>query len=173
MIPPLTTFYLEGLSKDIIDGFTALQGTDEWKSAESYRRQIALVVEALHLGPIKVTFAEIGRLFGKSKGAIFREYEKSQRRLLGHGQARLLSECQLEAVGMFALECFENGTPATYDAIAHFINSEMSISVSLDALRHILLRHPCLKTVVGIPMERERVELDPREIEEFYDCSHR
>jgi hypothetical protein len=37
MIPPLTTFYLEGLSKDIIDGFAALQGTDEWKSAESYR----------------------------------------------------------------------------------------------------------------------------------------
>jgi hypothetical protein len=29
MIPPLTTFYLEGLFKDIIDGFTALQGTDE------------------------------------------------------------------------------------------------------------------------------------------------
>jgi hypothetical protein len=38
MIPPLTAFYLEGLSKDIIDGFTALQGTDEWKSAESYQR---------------------------------------------------------------------------------------------------------------------------------------
>jgi hypothetical protein len=61
MIPPLTTFYLEGLCKDIIDGFAARQATDEWKSAESYWRQIALVVEALHLGPIKGTFAEIGR----------------------------------------------------------------------------------------------------------------
>jgi hypothetical protein len=53
--------------------------------------------------------------------------------------------------------------------MAHFIDSEMSISVSLGALRHILLRHPCLKTVVGIPRERERVEGDPLEIEEFYD----
>jgi hypothetical protein len=121
------------------------------------------------LGPIKATFAEIGRLFGKSKRAIFKEYEKSQRRLRGHGRPCLLSECQLEAVGMFALKCFENGTPATHETIAHFIDSEMSISVSLDALRYILLRHPCLKTVVGIPMERERVELDPREVEEFYD----
>jgi hypothetical protein len=67
MIPPLTTFSLEGLSQDVIDGFAALQGTDEWKYAESYQRQIALVVEALQLGPIKATFAEIGRLFGKSK----------------------------------------------------------------------------------------------------------
>jgi hypothetical protein len=40
MIPPLTAFYLEGLPKDIIDGFAALQETDEWKSADSYRRQI-------------------------------------------------------------------------------------------------------------------------------------
>jgi hypothetical protein len=40
MIPPLTTFYLEGLSKDTIDGFAVLQGTDKWKSADSYRRQI-------------------------------------------------------------------------------------------------------------------------------------
>jgi hypothetical protein len=32
MIPPLTTLDLEGLSKDIIDGFAALQGTDKWKS---------------------------------------------------------------------------------------------------------------------------------------------
>jgi hypothetical protein len=78
MIPPLTTFYLEGLSKDIINGFAALQGTDEWRSAESNRRQIVLVVEALHLKPIKATFAEIGRLFGKSKGVILKEYEKSQ-----------------------------------------------------------------------------------------------
>jgi hypothetical protein len=69
MIPSLTTFYLEGLSKDIIDGFAALQGTGEWKSAESYRRQIALVVEALHLEPIKATFVETGRLFGKSTSA--------------------------------------------------------------------------------------------------------
>jgi hypothetical protein len=69
MIPPLTTFYLEELLKDIINGFPALQGTDEWKSAESYRRQIALVFKALHLGPINATFAEIGRLFEKSKGS--------------------------------------------------------------------------------------------------------
>jgi hypothetical protein len=90
------------------------------------------------LGLIKATFAEIGRLFGKSKEAIFKEYEKSQRRLRGHGRPCLLSECQFEAIGMFALDCFENGTPATYEAIAHFIDSE-------------------------------RKELDPREIEEFYD----
>jgi hypothetical protein len=69
MIPPLATFYLEGLSKDIIDGFAALQGTGEWKSVESYRRKIAFIVETLHLGLMKATFAEIGRLFGKSKGS--------------------------------------------------------------------------------------------------------
>jgi hypothetical protein len=66
----------------------------------------------------------------------------------------------------FTLECFEKGTAATYDATAHFLDSEMSIQISLDTLRQIVPRHSDLKTLVGIPMEREGVEVDSREIEE-------
>jgi hypothetical protein len=55
------------------------------------------------------------------------------------------------------------------EAIADFLDSEMSVHISLETLRHIVHHHPDLKTVVGIPMERERVEVDSREIEECSD----
>jgi hypothetical protein len=161
MIPPLRTFYLEGLSKDSSIVSPLYKGLTNGNLRKVIGSKLR-VVEALHLGPIKARFAEIGRPFGKSKGTIFKGYEKSQWQLRGRGLACTLSEWQFEAVGMFALEYFENGTPATYEAITHFIDSEMSISVSLDALRYILLRHSCLETVAGIPMEHERVELYPR-----------
>jgi hypothetical protein len=53
--------------------------------------------------------------------------------------------------------------------IAYFINSEISVAISLDAVRHVMHRCPCFKNVTGIPMERERVEVDFSEIENFYE----
>jgi hypothetical protein len=168
-IPPLTDFCLDDLPDDILDGFTALQATDEWKAADSYRMQIAMIVQALHFGPMKATFIIIARMVGKSKAAVFKKYEKSQQQARAHGRPCLLSESDIEAMRMFVLDCFEKGIAATYEAIAHFLDSEMSIQISLDTLRHIVHRHPDSKTVVGIPMERERVEVDSREIGECYD----
>jgi hypothetical protein len=69
----------------------------------------------------------------------------------------------------FILECFEKGPPTTYEVIAHFLESEMSKCILLDTLRHLLGHHLWSRTVVGIPIERERAELDLREIGEFYD----
>jgi hypothetical protein len=78
---------------------------------------------------------------------------------MGHHQVRgwpsLLSQGQVEAIGVFVLECFEEGTPATYEMIAHFIDSEMSVAISLDAVQHVMRRCPCFKIVSGIPMELE------------------
>jgi hypothetical protein len=56
--------------------------------------QITLIVKALHFRPVKASFAVIGHIFGKSKGAIYKEHEKSQRQSRGPGRSSLLSESE-------------------------------------------------------------------------------
>jgi hypothetical protein len=51
------------------------------------------------------------------------------------------------------LEYFEKNTPATYEMIAHFIHSEMSIAFSLNAVRHVMRHYSCFKIGTGIRME--------------------
>jgi hypothetical protein len=50
---------------------------------------------------------------------------------------------------VFGLGCFEKGTSATCEGIAHVRDSETSISTSLDALRCVLLRQLCFKIITG------------------------
>jgi hypothetical protein len=52
-------------------------------------------------------------------------------------------------MGMFTLDCFEKETTAIYEAIAHFFDSDISRSISLDALGHVLRRHPWFKPLSG------------------------
>jgi hypothetical protein len=130
----------DGLPEDLIDSLGKLQKSPEWQCAGTYRAQIALIVQALRFGPMKVSFSVIAQMFGRSKGAICREYEKSQAQHQGHGRSFLLSESQIEAIGVFMLECFEKCAPATYEMLAHFIDSEMSVAISLDAVRPVTRR---------------------------------
>jgi hypothetical protein len=53
--------------------------------------------------------------------------------------------------------------------IAHFIDSEMSVAISLDAVWHVMGRCPCLKNLTEVPMKPEQVEMDFSEIEQFYE----
>jgi hypothetical protein len=89
LIPALMTFCVDGISPEIIEAFAVLQASDR------YRIQIIMVVEALHFGPVKASFTVIGHIFGKSKGAIYKEYEKSQRESRGHRRPSLVSESEL------------------------------------------------------------------------------
>jgi hypothetical protein len=72
------TLCLDGLPKDLIDSFDKVQESPEWQCADAYRAQIALIIQTLHFGRTKVSFILIARMFGKSKGAIYKKYKKSQ-----------------------------------------------------------------------------------------------
>jgi hypothetical protein len=112
------TLCLGGSREDLIHSFGKLQESPEWQYAGTCRAQIALIVQTLHFDPMKISFSMIAGMSGKSKWAIYKKYEKSQAQ--AHGQPFLLSKRQVEAIGVFVLECFEKGTPVTDKMIAHF-----------------------------------------------------
>jgi hypothetical protein len=160
----ITTLCLDEVPENLINSFGKLQKSPEWQCAGPYRAQVTLIV---HFGPMEASLNMIARMFGQSKGAIYKKYEKSQAQCQAHGRPSLLSESQVEVIMVFVLKCFEKGTPATCEMIVHFTDSETSIAISLDAVWHVMRCSPCLKIVTGIPMKQERVEVDLLELKTF------
>jgi hypothetical protein len=70
-------------------------------------------------------------------------------------------------VGAFVLDRFENEAPTTSEVIVHLLQSEMSQSISLDAMRHVVPRHRYFKTVLGMATEQKTIELGPWEMGDF------
>jgi hypothetical protein len=66
------------LLEDLIGSFGKLQESSERQYAGKDPAQNAMIVQALHYGPTKVSFGVIARMFGKLKGAVYKEYERGQ-----------------------------------------------------------------------------------------------
>jgi hypothetical protein len=159
----------EGFSANVIELLNALQITEEWQCAHPCRVYVVFAARALHFAPISASFPVIGDIFGKSKGVMVQEYEEGGNSIDWHEGSGLPSDAQLEEMVAYMLDCFARRSAAAYQTIADFLQSEMSITVPLRARRYLLHSNSSLRTVVGIPMEREGIEVDPREIEDFYD----
>jgi hypothetical protein len=62
---------------ELAEATQQLMETPQWKVAESYRKQVHLVVEASHLGSVAALWQELGTLFSRNKSSIFHEYRMS------------------------------------------------------------------------------------------------
>jgi hypothetical protein len=58
--------------------------------------------------------------------------------------------------------------PPTFDASADFIDRDLGIILPIDTVRHLVSDTPWPKVVTGKPMERERVEVNPEVLIDFY-----
>jgi hypothetical protein len=95
LLPAITTLCLDGLPEDLIDSLGKLQESPEWQCTDTHWAQTALIVQALHFGLINVSFSVI---VGKSKRAVYKEYETTQAQRQANGRSSLLSESQVKAI---------------------------------------------------------------------------
>jgi hypothetical protein len=58
--------------------------------------------------------------------------------------------------------------PITYAEILDLLQYNYNIVLSSESLRHILRNMPSVKSAIGIPMEAERVSVDPAVIDQWY-----
>jgi hypothetical protein len=89
LLPAITTLCLNGLPEDFIGSFGKLQESTEWRCPGTYRAQVALVVQVLHVDPMKISFGMMSPMFGKSKAGIYKKYEKNQVQRQAHGRSSL------------------------------------------------------------------------------------
>ena len=66
------------------------------------------------------------------------------------------------------MESFTNNSPLSYYEIQDYIHHEFGYVMLPDTIRHMFNTNCNFKTVVGIPMESERVRSDPKEIDLYF-----
>jgi hypothetical protein len=72
LLPPTTDFQVDFLTPPQQELFTALLSSTDWNLAVTLRDQIALAVRALHFSSARLSFGQLGRLFNKNKGVVYR-----------------------------------------------------------------------------------------------------
>jgi hypothetical protein len=163
----LAEFQIEAVTVSTRTLFLALMATEEWQRCASYRDQVNVAVTALHFGPGKVSFHQIGRLFGKNAGTVSNIYEKSLRVPRPSGRPPVLSPDLCQAIMEFVSERFESSDPARIEDILDFLMTR-GTTISPDTLRHNLRSITGLKTVKGKPMEEDRVSVDPHVVQDYF-----
>jgi hypothetical protein len=163
----MSDFQLDCLTVRQCEQFLQLIQSPEWQMASSLRDQIGLAVATLHFGSTIVSFGQLGKVFKKNKGTVYRAYEKTLTERKPNGHPPLLSPTQQQAVQQFIAERWDKGIPPTFDAISNFIDHDLHIVIPIGTVRHLIHNLPGTKVITGNPMER--VEVRPEELVDFYD----
>ena len=75
----------------------------------------------------------------------------------------------MDFIRNLTIEQMDAKKPLTYYLLLDKIQYEYGIMLKADTLRHIVRAHPELRTVRGVPMESQRVEVDSERITAWYD----
>jgi hypothetical protein len=126
--PPMPELILSNLREELMVVAEELQETNEWQRTRTYREQVSLATTVLYFGDVKVSFRELGILFGTIKGAIYGEYEKGLRdpRPVGH-PSDLTSEA-MSQLEQFVTNEYMSKRPVTSSTFS--ILSSVSLALS-------------------------------------------
>lgn len=146
-----------------------LESLPEFTSAETLREQIHIVHRLFTVEQKRLSLQDIGDFFGRHKTTIKEHLQKSYTVPASPGRHSVLTHEEMEEIVTFINTRYAEHNPTTYDDILDLCLYLFHKTVLPDTLRHALCRHQSVRTVTGVPMERERVEVDPADIDTFYD----
>lgn len=75
----------------------------------------------------------------------------------------------MKCLHKFVHECFAQLDPPTYSQLIDFVQGTTEKVLIPDTMRKLIARFDDLKTVVGVPMEAERVKCNEADAELFYE----
>ena len=75
----------------------------------------------------------------------------------------------MRKIEAFVDEVFARSEPVTYIDLQDFIHKEFGLDLLPDTVRHLVYSSNALKTVQGVPMEKNRLQCDPSEVDRFYE----
>jgi hypothetical protein len=89
------------------------------------------------------------------------------------GRPTILTAEQRARVVGFVREQFDIQKPVTFANLSEFIEIELGIVITADTLRHDVHRLAEFKIIEGVPFEADRLEADPEEVDEYFNCLQR
>jgi hypothetical protein len=168
---PKEAFNLSGFSPEEETRLNALWADEDFQEAVTQREQIGIACK--HLRAFRegrrFTFEAIGRFFGGfNPGTIERQFKLSREDRKSTGRPALLSEEIKQWMMDLITSRFAERKPITYAEIVDLLQYQHNLIITADSLRHIIRDMEGIKSIIGIPMEAERVAVDPTEIEAWF-----
>jgi hypothetical protein len=138
--------------------------------AENRREQILAACNILRPtdAQSRFSYARVGTFFGLSGGVIEGQYKLGRSPRMEPGRPKIFSNEIEQWITDLVHERFHQQKPITFAELLDTLQYQHSVVVSLDYLRHVIRRLDTVKTVVGIPMESDRVAVDPAVLTEWY-----
>jgi hypothetical protein len=168
---PMTAFVLDTFCADDQLRLRAVLEDVDFIEAADRREQVVAACKLLRPTDTRSRFpyAAIARFFGGVNQAVIERQEKLGRRLAQEpGRPRILSDEIQNWICELVNERFRQHNPITYAELLDIFQYRHSIVVSADYLRHLIRRTDEIKTVIGLPMEAERVAVDPDVLAAWY-----
>jgi hypothetical protein len=126
--PPVPELIRSNLREELMAAAQELRATNEWQKTRTYREQVSLPTTVLHFGDVKASFREFGILFGRTKCAIYREYEKGLRDPGPMGHPSNLTSEGMNQLEQFVTNEYLSKRPATYECIANSSSVTLALS---------------------------------------------
>jgi hypothetical protein len=143
----------------------------DFNEAPTRREQIAIACKHLRSidGPPRFSFAAIGRFFGGLNASVIeQQWKKAQTSPQAPGRPHSLTPDVEKWISEVVYERYEARKPITYAELLDLLPYRHSVIISSDTLRHLVHNASTIKSIIGIPIEEERVQLDPAVIANWY-----
>jgi hypothetical protein len=162
---------LESAPEHIRPRFDTLLLQPEFHEAMTMRAQVGFACSFLRetASTPRVSFGNIASFFGINKGSVTNHYHHYQSLPRPPRRPRILPDEAFQYITETVQRSFAAKTPVSYRLLLDGIEANFGISLSPDTMRHICRTMPGVKSVAGIPMERERVQCDQEAVTGFYD----
>ena len=149
--------YIGSVSSNYQEILIQIINLEEFKNCETLRAQIGLVCSFIRTNEIKIPYRVIGLFFGKNKKTIRDHYQKFIEGVKNPGRPPIFLPNEIRQIYEKIIEGYENHDPMTFNDLVSFIGNEYAKYPEIGTLRSLVHRIEGLKTIIGIPMEKERV----------------
>jgi hypothetical protein len=168
---PRERFNLADFSPEEKARLEALLMDPDFQDCTIRREQMSIAVKNLRsfVNGHRMTFEAIGRFFGSGSAVIFAQARLANNPRRQPGRPSLLSQDLKEWLVNLVNSRFHERKPISYSELLDLLQYDHHFAISADTLRHIVKSMDSIKTVIGIPMEAERVAVDPGEILAWFD----
>jgi hypothetical protein len=116
-----------------------------------------------------MTFESIGRFFGVRLAIIQTQIELAKSSVDELGCPGLLSTATKAWLGNPIRTRFEERKPIAYAEVLDSLQYDRQVVLTADTLRYTIRHMESVKTIVGQPMEAERVAVNPDEISASFE----
>jgi hypothetical protein len=149
----------------------ALCADADFMEAPTRRDQIAIAEKHLRsfVGGQRMTFEAIGRFFGVSPTIILKQMQSAKAPARLPGRQSILSDELKRWIARLVNSRTLERNPITYAELLDLLESQHQVVLCADTLRHAIRKMDSVKTIIGRPMEAERVAVNPDEISAWFD----